>query len=322
MTKISLIIPVYNTSKYLKKCLDSVISQSVKEIEIIIINDGSTDDSEEIINTYKDKRIKYISKQNEGIGKTRNLGIEKATGKYLAFVDSDDYLDKYFCEKMLKKATQDDCDIVICNYYEDDNDHLKKINFIEFLDTSLQKKPNLINYINLGPCNKIYRTKLIRDNNIKFEEVLKYEDVPFVIKALINAEKIGKVSDYLTYYVIHEKSETTVRDKRIFDILKIVDIVTKEMTNVNYSQEHITNLVVMILTDYTIQQRYIKDRHVRNDFINRAFTYLNQLDSNWRNCEYLKKFNYLKRLVKTNKILTKIYCDIYIILGSVGKLSD
>ena len=212
---------------------------------------------------------------------------------------------------MHENATQYDCDIVICNYYEDDNDHLKKINFIEFLDTSLQKKPNLINYINLGPCNKIYRTKLIRDNNIKFEEGLKYEDVPFVIKALINAEKIGKVSDYLTYYVIHEKSETTVRDKRIFDILKIADIVTKEMINVNYSPEHITNLVVMILTDYTIQQRYIKDRHIRNDFINRAFTYLNQLDSNWRNCKYLKKFNYLKRLVKTNKILTKIYCDIY-----------
>lgn len=127
MAKISLIVPVYNTSKYLRKCLDSLITQTYKDIEIIVINDGSIDNSEEIIKLYRDKRLKYISKKNEGIGKTRNLGIENATGNYIAFVDSDDYLDKNFCKKMIKKADEDNCDIVICNYFEDRNDKLKKI---------------------------------------------------------------------------------------------------------------------------------------------------------------------------------------------------
>ncbi len=311
MAKISLIVPVYNTEKYLNKCIDSLINQSYDDIEIIIINDGSTDYSENLIKSYNDKRIKYISKKNEGIGKTRNLGIEKSSGEYLAFVDSDDYLNENFCEKMLNKAITDDCDVVICDYYEDHNDDLKKINFINFPDTSLKQDPKLINFINLGPCNKIYKRDLLQKNKIKFIENLKYEDAPFVVKSLIKAKKIGKVNDYLTYYVIHEKSETTIRDEKIFDILKITDIIVKDLKNANFPNEEMINLVTMILTDYTIQQRYINDKHNRDQFINAAFNYLDNVDRNWKKCNYLKKFNYLKRLVKTNKILTKLYCDLY-----------
>ena len=100
MAKVSLIVPIYNSSKYLKKCLDSLVNQTLKDIEIILINDGSTDDSEKLIKNYEDKRIKYILKKNEGIGKTRNRGIKEAAGNFIAFVDSDDYLDPHFCEYM------------------------------------------------------------------------------------------------------------------------------------------------------------------------------------------------------------------------------
>ena len=88
---VSIIIPIYNASKYLKRCLDSVINQTKTELEIILINDGSTDNSEEIIKGYKDKRIRYFKNKNQGIGKTRNFGITKATGKYIMFLDSDDF---------------------------------------------------------------------------------------------------------------------------------------------------------------------------------------------------------------------------------------
>ena len=127
MNKVSIIVPVYNTSKYLNSCIKSLLHQTLKDIEIILINDGSTDDSESIIKKYKDKRIKYISKKNEGIGKTRNLGIDTATGEYLSFIDSDDYVEPDFCEKMYEKATKDKCDIVICDYYEDHFEGLKEI---------------------------------------------------------------------------------------------------------------------------------------------------------------------------------------------------
>ncbi len=310
MAKISLIVPVYNTEEYLNKCLDSLISQSLKDIEIILINDGSTDDSEKIINNYDDKRIKYISRENKGVGKTRNEGIDLAKGEYLAFVDSDDYLDINFCKKMYEKAVKDNCDLVICDFYRDCG-KLIKASFGDFDCTNLIETPELVNNVNLGPCNKLYKKELFDNKENRFVENLKYEDAPFVVKMLISAKKIGKVNDYLTYYVIHDNSETTSRDKRIFDILEITDIIVNDLKKVNHPKDSLTNLAVMILTDYTIQQRYIKNMKIRHDFINKAFNYLNNLDKNWRKCSYLHKFSKIKRIVKSNKLLTFLYCDVY-----------
>ena len=103
MVDISIVVPIYNASKYLNKCLDSLVNQTKKELEFILVNDGSTDDSESIIKSYKDDRIKYFRRSNHGIGKTGNFGISKATGKYIMFLDSDDYLDLEACELLYKK---------------------------------------------------------------------------------------------------------------------------------------------------------------------------------------------------------------------------
>lgn len=310
MAKVSLIVPIYNSQNYLEKCVKSLISQTLKDIQIILINDGSTDNSEKIIKSFDDERIVYISKNNEGIGKTRNLGIDKATGEFLAFVDSDDYLNEHFCEYMYQKAVNDDCDLVVCDFFEDRNT-LVGIKFKDFKDTNLRETPELINYINLGPCNKLYKKSLFDDKSNRFEENLKYEDAPFVVKMLVSANRIGKVNDYLTYYVIHSNSETTIRDKRMYDILEITNIIVNDLKKVNYPNDPLVSLAVMILTDYTIQQRYISDVKYRHDFINKAFKYLNNLDRKWRRCSYLKRFSSLKRYVKTSKLLTKIYCDLY-----------
>lgn len=310
MAKVSLIVPIYNSQNYLEKCIKSLLNQTLKDIQIILINDGSTDGSEKIIKSFDDERIVYISKNNEGIGKTRNLGIDKATGEFLAFVDSDDYLNEHFCEYMYQKAVNDDCDLVVCDFFEDRNT-LVGIKFKDFKDTNLRETPELINYINLGPCNKLYKKSLFVDKSNRFEENLKYEDAPFVVKMLLSANRIGKVNDYLTYYVIHSNSETTIRDKRMYDILEITDIIVNDLKKVDYPNDSLVSLAVMILTDYTIQQRYISDVKYRHDFINKAFKYLNNLDRKWRRCSYLKRFPSLKRYVKTSKLLTKIYCDLY-----------
>lgn len=308
MAKVSLIIPIYNSSKYLKKCINSLVNQTLKDIEIILINDGSEDESDKIIKEYKDKRIKYIRKQNEGIGKTRNRGIKEAVGEYIAFVDSDDYLNEHFCEHMYNKAHQDNCDLVICDFYED-RGNLQEIRFKDFEDSSLRKNPNLINNINLGPCNKLYLLDMLKKNNIYFEENLKYEDAPFVIKTIKNAKKIGKVNEYLTYYVIHENSETTTRDNKIFDILEICKIIINEL-NEPYYQKQLTNLITMILLDYCSQQRYVKDCKQRKKFINKSFELLDELDKEWRKCNYVKKLSLLPRIIKTNKKLINLYVNI------------
>ena len=310
MIKVSIIIPTYNSAKYLEKCLNSVFNQTEKDIEVILINDGSTDNSRDIIKKFKDKRLIYIEKENEGIGKTRNLGIKKAQGEYLAFLDSDDYLEKDFVSKMYNKAIKDNCDLVICDYYQVTN---KKniIKFPSFTDTNLSKDPKVINKINLGPCNKLYSRKLFNNPNNRFEENLKYEDAPFVVKMMIEATKIGKVDECLTNYVIHEKSETTIRDNRIFDILKITKIIINDLNSINFNQDELTNLIVLIVTDYTIQQRYIKDKPLRNKFIDEAFELLDNQNKKWRKCSYLKRFPFLKRKIKKSKLLTKLYCSWY-----------
>ena len=314
MVKVSIIVPCYNTSKYLKSCLDSLINQTLKDIEIILINDGSTDNSNEIITSYNDKRIKYVNKENEGIGKSRNKGIELAKGEYLSFIDSDDYVTLDFCEKMYNKAKKDNCDIVICDYFKDNESMICQVTFPSFKPSSLKENPDIINNVNLGPCNKIYKRELFKNKKNRFVEDLKYEDAPLVCSLLIDANKIGKIDECLTYYVIHNNSETTKRDERIFDILKIVDLIVNEMKTRDYLYNQMINLAVMILTDYNVQQRYIKNSNLRRKFINESFNYLNKLDSNWKKSSYLKKFSFFKRLIITNSSLIKLYCFFYVLL--------
>ena len=252
---ISIIVPIYNSEKYLNKCIDSLINQTEKNIEIILVNDGSTDNSEEIIKEYKDKRIKYYKNKNQGIGKTRNFGIEQATGSYIMFVDSDDYIEKNACEKMYNKAVNENLDVVLCDFYKEyDNGNIEEIHTNSFNNSSLKENPNIITDY-LCPWAKIYDRKMIIDNNIKFVENLKYEDAPFVIKALCTAKKIGKIDECLNYYLIHDNSETTVRDKKCFDILQIIDIIRNYTSNFDYLKEKIDELTVRIITNYTIQQR-------------------------------------------------------------------
>ena len=107
MVKVSVIVPIYNASKYLSRCIDSILNQTLEDIEIILINDGSTDESHEIIDKYNDTRIKYYKRKNFGIGSSRNFGISNANGEFICFVDSDDYLNSTFCEEMYNKCIKD-----------------------------------------------------------------------------------------------------------------------------------------------------------------------------------------------------------------------
>lgn len=311
MIKVSIIIPIYNTKKYLKKCIDSVINQSEKNIEILLINDGSKEKIEDIINLYNDSRIKYFKRSNHGIGKTRNFGIEKSKGDYIMFVDSDDYILPKCVEMLYKKAIETNSDLIVSDFYEERNGNFKEINFNDFEVSSLKEKPTIINEINLGPCNKLYKKELIINNNIKFEENLKYEDAPFVCKSFMYAKRISKINEKLFVYVIHEKSETTTIDKRIFDILDICDLIIKELSKFDYLKEIKTNLIVMILSDYMMKQRFVGSKKARKKFINKSFDKLNNFDRNWKKCTYLKRFNFFKRKIKTNKTLLNLYCDCY-----------
>ena len=309
MKDISIIVPIYNAEKYIEKCIDSILNQTKKELEIILINDGSTDNTESIIKTYKDKRIKYFKNTNHGIGYTRNFGIDKSTGKYIMFLDSDDYLEKTACEELFNKAESNKLDIVISDFYKVINENNEEIKLPSFEDSSLKDNPDIITEY-LNPWAKLYSGKLIKNNKIKFVEDLKYEDAPFVIEVLDKANKIGKVNKPLNYYVVHGNSETTVRDRRCFDILKIVDKIRNYTKGKDYLKDKIDKLTVRILTNYTIQQRNQSNKEIAMEFIDKAFDYLEKEVPDYKNNKYYENRG-IKKIIEKNKFLTKLYIKIY-----------
>lgn len=206
--------------KYLPKCLESLIKQTLKDIEIICINDGSMDNSLAILKEFasKDSRIKIIDNQHQGVAKTRNTGIEQSTGEYIGFVDSDDYIDIDFFEKLYNSATKSNSDIAIASI-------LKHKNFFNIYNAKYTKEETAITiqdkiklcedkkHFFFYAWNKIYHSGFIKENNIKFSEGQIYEDVMFAIKALYYSNKIISVYGTKYHYIEHENSLTKYKDK-------------------------------------------------------------------------------------------------------------
>lgn len=218
--KISVIVPVYNVEKYLPRCLDSIINQSYTNLEIILIDDGSSDNCPEICDKYaeKDRRIIVIHKRNGGLSDARNTGIESATGEYLAFVDGDDYIAVNMYEILEKRIIGDSADIAVCNflYVNDQGELLQEKNHnLPILNECLESR-NAIKKLS-GPkswyyvtaCNKLYHRELF--DELRFPKGKIHED-EFVIHHII--QKCGRIScvqDTLYYYVQRDKSITSER---------------------------------------------------------------------------------------------------------------
>lgn len=206
--------------KYLPKCLESLIKQTLKDIEIICVNDGSMDNSLAILKEFasKDSRIRIIDNQHQGVAKTRNTGIEQSTGEYIGFVDSDDYIDIDFFEKLYNSATKSNSDIAIASI-------LKHKNFFNIYNAKYTKEETAITiqdkiklcedkkHFFFYAWNKIYHSGFIKKNNIKFSEGQIYEDVMFAIKALYYSNKIISVYGTKYHYIEHENSLTKYKDK-------------------------------------------------------------------------------------------------------------
>lgn len=198
MPEISIIIPVFNTSDYLHECLESVIAQTIQDIEIICINDGSTDDSLDILKEFhkRDSRILIMDKKNEGVSATRNAGLEIATGKYIGFVDSDDTISSTYYEILLKEAKSSSSDAVYSRFIKNET-FREELNKEEIINQLLPEffKGDFYNSV----CNKIFCSKIIKTNNLKFPVGITHgEDAQFNIEFLLKANKIIIV-DYAGY---------------------------------------------------------------------------------------------------------------------------
>ena len=201
--KVSIIVPVYNVEKYLEKCLKSLISQSYKNIEIILIDDGSKDNSGRICDEYKrkDSRIKVIHKENAGVSEARNSGIQKSTGKYLCFVDADDFVMDNYVEYMHQLIVKDSSDIAICTkMFSNFNEKQTSEEVIENLDGE-NAIIRILNYrMPIGVYSRIFKKDLIEDNRIRFlKDIYMGEGFNFNVACFQKAKKVI-VSNYKVYY--------------------------------------------------------------------------------------------------------------------------
>lgn len=207
--KISIIVPVYNVEKYLSDCLESIIHQTYKNIEIILVNDGSTDISGAICDEYatKDNRIKVIHKKNGGLSDARNAGVKIMTGQFVTFVDSDDVISSRFCEIMLHNLFKYHAEIVECEFFKFDEvvkEHTNNKKKVEICGTEKALKHLILNDIKQIVCSKLYSRYVV--DGVSFEVGRKHEDEFWIHQVLGKANKIIKISDILYFYRQHSES--------------------------------------------------------------------------------------------------------------------
>ncbi len=309
--KVSVIVPVHNTSQYLHRCLRSLVSQTLQDIEILVFDDGSCDSSFTIMQEYAQQyeNMHIFTQENVGIAKTRNRGMEVAKGEYIVFIDSDDYIDSHMLEEMYEKAKKETLDIVICNYQEvnEEGDILRSFDFANFETTSLFKRPQLLNEINYGPCNKMFERSLLMNSEIRYPEATKYEDFPFVMDCIIQSKHIGCVRKPFYYYVIHDNSETTLMDERVFDILPILAKVNQSLRGAFPLYEQLEYLNIDKVTTYCLQQVYQKDKASVKRFQEEAYAFLTSSYPNWKQNKIFKQQPFLKYIIKSKPWICSAY---------------
>lgn len=216
MPKVSVIIPVYNTEKYLSKCLDSVLNQTLSDIEIICINDCSSDNSLKILNEYlsKDNRIRIIDfKENKGAASARNAGIDNAKGDYIGFVDSDDFVDLDFYEKLYGKAAEVNAEVVKGSLACLLSDGKRDINKEAAYDTNKLIRDNKAYFFH-SFTTAVYSTNFLRKNNLYFPKFKMFEDPYFSINVSMNADEILVLDNAKYYYVFNSNSLTKTIDEK------------------------------------------------------------------------------------------------------------
>lgn len=251
--KVSIIIPVYNIEKYIRETLESVVSQSFSDFEVICVDNNSTDKTYVILKDYekKDKRFRiFHNKENIKQGLARNFGVEQANGKYIFFLDGDDLLEKDAIKKLYNKISQDDTDITICQWSLLD-DKTKKINtkhdyaLLKQIPKELEKKTfswrdikDSVFWQTSVPWDKIYKKDFLLNKNVKFPGGTFFEDNVFAYDALFKAEKISILKEQLVLYRVNRKGAVTnTKDRTFFDYLKIFNMIGENLKKINLYNE-------------------------------------------------------------------------------------
>lgn len=238
--KLSIIVPCYKVEKYLPRCLDSLVNQTLKDIEIICINDGSPDNCINILKNYKEKygnKIVIIDKENEGVWRGRKDGVKKAKGEFIGFVDSDDYVALDYAEKLYNAAISKNADILVCGFDRIDLDtgklYSREMCKPESKEIIVSKNPGDMLELNGAPWNKIYRAELLKKMHDMVNVPRVLDDMMFLQLIYINADKIVFIPDSLVFYMVRKDSIINTVKK---DAIKPTYESMKEVRDLYYNE--------------------------------------------------------------------------------------
>ncbi|MDR2408834.1 MAG: glycosyltransferase [Bacteroidales bacterium] len=322
MKKVSIIVPVYNIEKYIGKCLNSLVNQTLKDIEIIIVNDGSLDNSDVVINNYKKRyadKIVYIKKKNGGLSDARNTGISYAKGEYIACVDGDDYVTETMYEKLYNSAKKENADLVECNFYNEYPNKLvgKIIKPYDLKEILIKSRYNA--------WNKIIKRELLEIYNIRYPISLQYEDVEYFCKLVPYVRKIAFIEEPLYYYVQRDGSIVHIYDERTKNIFTILDNILMFYKGKGFYEKYKDQLeyvfIKTILGGSFFRMVKIHDKNTRIQILYENWEYLNNKFPNWKKNETLRNNKTLKNMFfrSVNATTYYWYAKLYNFLFSTKK---
>ena len=299
MTKISVIVPVYNVEDLLPKCLDSLVNQTFDDYEVIVVNDGSLDNSQDIIDEYQKKYpniIKPLKKENGGLSSARNFGLKYAQGEFILYVDSDDWVSNDMLAKMYKVAVRDNSDIVVCKMFSViDGRNIE-------IDNGIFNNDCFKRYIlnNPSACCKLIKKDILMHHELAFFEHHHYEDIAEVPAFCLYARHISFIDDYLYYYLVREGSimhQTKYTDS-LNDIFDSFDNLINIFINKNSFKKYINELEYLYIVHllHAASLRFLPYEEGISS-INKICEIMNDKFPNWSKNQYYKKMNFKYKIV-------------------------
>lgn len=318
MKKVSIIVPVYKVEKYLKRSMDSLVNQTLEDIEIICINDGSPDNCLSILKEYKEKypdKIVIIDKKNEGVWKGRFDGIAKATGEYIGFTDSDDYIALDYAEKLYNVAKKDESDISVCGFYRVDveTEHIfsTEMTGYEGKVINMDKNPEDTLSINGALWNKLYKAEILKNmNNLKNPPRI-LDDMMFFLLVLLNTNKITFINDSLYYYMVRSDSiVATIKKEQIAStenaMLEVREIYKKSENG--KKMEELLSAMAFLHFGISLMFRISSDKQNFKQVLKENREFLDREFPLWRKTKYLNIIYTIKNRSNLKvAIMKKVY---------------
>lgn len=311
MIKVSVIVPFYNVEQYIEKCLETLVNQTLKEIEIILVNDGSKDSSIDIVKKYLEsypEKIVYLEKENGGLSDARNYAIPYAKGEYIAFLDSDDYVENNMYNDMYEVAKRENSSMIECDFYWEYKDKRK-----EDIGKEYKNKKEMLQNIRVVAWNKLIKRDILEKTQIKFPKGYRYEDVEFTYKLIPHLDKVSFLRKTCVHYVQRQGSISNSQNERTKEIFDVLEHVIKYYKEENIYEEY-QEVIEYIYARYAFCSSLkriakIQNKDIKKELLNKTWENVKNKFPNWKKNDILKKNKSIKDLYlkSINKFTYKLY---------------